>query len=265
MKRKIKNLSYEIFKKLSILLYGKIDTRRYLDHFDLLPTKITNSILVLGINPSSADLTRGREPDNCYVHYVYSELKNKSPEIQRVTDRWNHGRNGKRFCYPSYFNRIYNLFNAVSFFPLYVSREYNDKWIPKAANIGNDDKRTLRKFENDSISNFIIIHDLIPIKETDSKKVFSALQKNPCIVDKLNELLELKMRYLNPKLTIIFLKQADDYFLHTLNKVSSEIVVYPFIKYLSAEKYQKIKKEIKTRIGPEFTLSSKTSKWDYVN
>ncbi len=261
---KIQLKSRSIFEEISIKLYGVIDNDRYLDHFHLIPQTVDRSILILGINPSSADINKGNEPAPVFIHHIPQVVKNKSTEIMEVTSSWNHGREGKKFCYSTYFNRIYTLFENTLFYPMWTSREYNERWELLVDNLKTRDIAVLRKLENRNIKLFTIVSDLIPIKETDSAKLFAVLDANPQIIQKLNTLFELKVRYLNPVLTVIFLQKADEYLAETLKKITGDLMIFPFVKYLPKIKYLAIKEKIEQRLHKKYLISNNAEKWDYI-
>jgi len=264
-RKKVSKLSFEIFSEISNELYGELRPERYLDHFDLVPTNISSSVLIMGINGSSTDVdTKKRNSDPCYVHFIPESLKTKSREIRLVTNNWGHGESMKKFCYPGYFGRIYNLFENTTYYPLYVSEDYNQRWMPLVNSVDKKDKFILSRIENPKIHDFIIIQDLIPFKETNSQIIISVLNRREDIVEGLNTLLQMKIKFLKPRLTIIFLKKANSYFGEVIKNLDCDILVFPFIKYLAQAKYLEIQKTIVKRIGVNQAINM-NKKWDYVN
>ena len=264
-KEEILKLSKSVFQDLCKVIDDEKQSDRYLDHFELIPDNIEHSAVIFSINPSSTDIdTLNRPPDPCFIHFVYDEIKNRSLKIRQVTNGWNHGRNMHRLCYPSYFRRIYELFDQTTFYPMYCSSYYNQSWLFNVDHLKDEDKETLKRIENNDIKNFFICLDLIPYKQTNSVKIFQALKSNPEILKKLNRLLLLKIMYLRPVYTLIFLKRAERDFEETIHKINGNIKVFPFLsRYMSYQKYQVIKQIVEASLSA-YKLPEDSNKWSYI-
>jgi hypothetical protein len=309
-KDEIELLSRELFNKcIEVAIGEKIDEEkyypemnkeeRYIETFSQLPNsdRIESSALIMSINPSSSDLdgknnATNKSPAPCYLHYIPDELKNidKLGPYKNIINSWNSGSKGKRLCYPGYFGRIYKLFEETSYYPLFASKFYNDSWIDDVkSNISHsdllqsEDNEAIEFMESDAIRKFIVIIDLLPLKETDSKKVGVVL-KNEVVKGMVVNLLKLKIQYLQPKLSLLLFKSiekdllqiVEDIFqncdlinldLDEIDKVkidenSKFYLKSGFIRYMSRDNWNKIKEKVNYVLGKDF--NELKQKWDYI-
>jgi hypothetical protein len=251
---------------------------RYVDVFDIIPENISSSVLVISINPSSADLDSNQEPAPCHLHFIPEEIKAIRKDLKPILNSWNSGKNGKKLCYPGYFNRIYKLFQNTDFYPLFVDKQYNENWI-KLLNdsdvyntlITEEDQKAIKALENKDLSKKIVITDLIPLKETDSKKVNKIMEdaEVKCLT---LELLSLKMELLNPQFSLILFKSIQKELMSNIdelfNKVDfdhSNLLKSGFIRYMPESKWLNIKDTINSKLGTKFPDEMLSDKWSYLS
>lgn len=247
---------------------------RYVDIFDVLPDNIASSVLVLSINPSSSDIDKGETPSPCYLHYIPQEIKLLRPDLAKdAIEKWNGGKKGKRFCYPGYFGRIYKLFEETDYYPLYVSSQFNENWIKIVESQSFDtdlltpkDKEALKVLENDTKKKYIIITDLIPVKETDSKNILKIIDDEN-IKKLIIELLKLKIQFLNPKYTLLLFKGVQKDLLSLIDELFESVGLNEnnsaksgFIRYMKEEKLM----ELKNKMNLGIQYSNLSDKWDYI-
>lgn len=94
-----------------------INSNLFLEHIDLFPNKdkISSSIILIGINPSSGYLDKGHNPSPCYLYHIPNEYTNQSEkEDVGTVKNWGSGKNHKKLCY-RYFGHICPIFNEVPF------------------------------------------------------------------------------------------------------------------------------------------------------
>lgn len=274
----IKSKSQLLFSK--ILEYKGIELTNnanlFLEHIDLFPNedKISSSIIVIGINPSSGDLDRGDNPSPCYLHHIPNELVNQlEKEDVRTFKNWGSGKNHKKLCYPKYFGHIYPLFNETDYYPLFVSPDYNAKWLDeyeklKYPPLGINDFQLIKKLERGSIDKFIIMQDLLPFKETKSGKigdVFSVKEIQVLII----EVLELKFKIFKPELVIQHWAGINKELQLMLREISPEngFITTRFIPSRSKDS-KFFKSELKSRIndvvGMKYSGPTLGSKWAHI-
>jgi hypothetical protein len=251
---------------------------RYVDTFDIIPENISSSALVISINPSSSDLDKNQDPSPCYLHFIPNEIKSLRKDLMPVLNSWNSGKNGKKLCYPGYFNRIYKLFQNTDFYPLYVDQEYNDNWINNLRESNNyknliteEDQVVIKTLENKSLTKKIVITDLIPLKETDSKKV-KIIMEDAQIVNLTLELLRLKIKLLKPEFTLILFKGVQKELMNNINHLFNEVgfddsnsVKSGFIRYMPESDLLEIKNKINNKLGMNFQDDSLHEKWKYLS
>ena len=250
---------------------------RYVDIFDIIPENITSSALVLSINPSSSDLDKNEEPSPCYLHYIPNEIKLVRNDFKSILNTWNGGKNGKKLCYPGYFNRIYKLFQNTDYYPLYVNKRFNDNWLKIIKNsktyenlMTEEDLKVLKTIENNGLTKNIVISDLLPLKETDSSKVNVIMQEKE-VRDLTLELLKLKLQLLNPSFVLILFKGIQKDLLNNIQSLFTEVgfndsnsVQSGFIRYMPENKLSLIKVKINNKLGVAFQDDNLLEKWSYL-
>ena len=220
MKEDIKHKSLELHKY--VLSELNIDNCNLLQHYeesiDLYPdsTSIKESVIIIGMNPSAENFTVEEPlPSPCFLHYINQELRdrcyNNLPGSKGIISQWGIGKSHKKLTYHRYFGPIYKLFTDVEYYPLFVNKEYNDNWIKiynertkvkyGYAELPKSHIDLIRKFENNSINRFIIMQDLLPFKDKNSKNIIPLLSDS-YVQDKIIEILDLKFKLFKPTLVI---------------------------------------------------------------
>lgn len=165
------------------------------------------------------------------------------------------------------------MFEETDYYPLYVSSQFNENWIKIVESQGFDtdlitpkDKEALKVLENDTKNKNIIITDLIPVKETDSKNVLKIIEDDN-IKQLIIELLKLKIQFLNPTYTLLLFKGIQKDLLSLINELFESVGLNEtnsaksgFIRYMKEEKLMELKK--KMNLGIQY--SNLSDKWEYI-
>lgn len=147
--------------------------------------EIDNTILILGLNPSSVNIEDTEKQNSCFIKYLDINI-NKN--IRKSIDK---------FTYSKYFKPNYELVKDLGYNLLWKNKEYLDRQIKKRK-INEDAKKLL--YNNVTKSNkFIIFADLIYFVETKSKEVNKILKN---LKDDIWMLLNLQIKYYRPKMII---------------------------------------------------------------
>jgi hypothetical protein len=207
------------------------------------------------------------------LHHIPNELINQlGKEDVKTVKNWGSGKNHKKLCY-RYFGHIYPLFNETDYYPLFVSPDYNTKWLDeyeklKYPPLGINDLQLLKKLECGGIDKFIIMQDLLPFKETKSGKigdVFSVKEIQVLII----EVLELKFKIFKPELVIQHWSGINKELQQMLREISPEngFITTRFIPSRSKDP-KLFKSDLKSRIndivGKSFSDSTLGSKWAHI-
>jgi hypothetical protein len=224
MKVKIRKLSFEISKSIHEQLACRDSIEiRHLNHFNNLEDiNFNDTVLVLGLNPSSADLDTKNKVNNCFIHYFPEHLINDNNH-QIVTEFAQKG-----FTYNRYFRKIYELFLPYDYYPIWVNVNY----LKSKRDYLSDDEYVLLESSIKDTGKYCIYSDLIFYKETTAKKIQEIINSNSDLKNKVLELFTLQIDLFKPKVVLINNAYASKLVLELLiNELKLESEIYTHIKF----------------------------------
>lgn len=151
-------------------------------------------VLCLGLNPSSADLTRNQAPADCFLHYVPDDgfLGTQALALNR---HWN----SKGWTYPKYFKKPYDLFFEHGYWPIWTLPAYFDQ----VSNRLDEFSREVLKKKVGSVQKFCLQDDLIPYKETSSKRVQQVLENDMELAQSVFDDFLVRMEGVRPRVILV--------------------------------------------------------------
>jgi hypothetical protein len=197
MIQQIEKLSSEISSEIHYELHKNADFNyRHLAHYnDFSSIDIKNSILVLGLDPSSSDIDSGGAKKDCFIHY-YPESWIKPDDILVIRDFKNKG-----YTYDKYFKKPYELFLKYKYNPVWTNKTFLQN---KKSILTNSEYLVLNRCIDNG--KYIIFSDLINYKEKTAKKIESIINSNKFLKEKIISLFILQIEFFNAK--VIFINNA---------------------------------------------------------
>lgn len=191
---KIEALSKEISKMIHLGLgYNDSFDNRHIKPFkQWSKMAFKDSVLVLGLNPSSSDIDNHGVVNDCFIHYFpdYWGAKSKQDIIKIYAK--------KGYTYNKYFKKPYELFLPYGYKPIWTNKTYLN--IKK--DILSKEEFELLNSISDS-EKYTIFSDLIFYKETTAKRIEKLINGNKELECKILDLFVLQIKFFNSKLVFI--------------------------------------------------------------
>jgi len=204
------NMNYKTLKDKSIILSKKLGAKNNNDTEEpenIDDLEIDKCVLILGLNPSSAEFKNDNEEKaNCFLKYIPED--NLNDEQKGIIEKLSK----KMYIYNRYFKRNYELFDNHSDFnmlwqnPNYLKR-YKKLLKNEWAFLNLDNFKP-------KIKKYIVFSDLVFIKNKMAKKIESKLENNNL---KIKELFDLQLDYYKPSLVIVTNAAASNLLNNLLN------------------------------------------------
>jgi len=197
MINKIETLSFEISEYIhnklgySDSLYIRhIKPFQYWGNFDF-----KNSVLILGLNPSSSDIEKQGVANDCFIHYF--------PDYWTTADKkWiikNFARKG--YSYNNYFKKPYELFLPFNYLPIWTNKDYLNL---KKYKLTSEEYNLLNSIQD--TGKYCIFSDLLHYKETTAKNIEKIINASDELENMILDLFALQIQFF--KSNIVFINNA---------------------------------------------------------
>ncbi|HRW21382.1 MAG TPA: hypothetical protein P5509_05365 [Bacteroidales bacterium] len=154
-----------------------------------------DSVLILGLNPSSSDIEKQGVANDCFIHYFpdYWTSTDKKWIIKEFAQ--------KGYSYNNYFKKPYELFLPFNYRPIWTNRNYLDL---KKDKLTSEEYNLLNGIQD--TGKYCVFSDLLHYKETTAKNIEKIINKSTDLENKILDLFALQIKFFKSK--IVFINNA---------------------------------------------------------